>query len=195
VVSRCCDGKKKNGKWRMCIDFIDLNKCCPKDDFPLMRIDKIVHSAIGCEMMALLNYFSCYHQIWLRKEDEEKTSFISPFRTYYYLRMPKGLHNVDPTFYGIMKATLKDQVGRNVLSYIDDIVIMSKKKYAYISDLAETFTNMREERLKLNTEKFIFRITRGKMLECLVSMKGIEANPNKIRAITQMQPPQTRKDV
>jgi hypothetical protein len=53
----------------MFTDFMDLNKCCPKDDFPLTRIDKIVDSAIGYEMMALLNYFSEYHQIWLQKED------------------------------------------------------------------------------------------------------------------------------
>jgi hypothetical protein len=56
----------------MCTDFIDLNKCSPKDDFALSRIDKVVHSAAGCEMMALLDCFSGYHQIWLCKEDEEK---------------------------------------------------------------------------------------------------------------------------
>jgi hypothetical protein len=64
--------KKKNGKWRMCIYFTDLNKCCPKDDFPLSRIDKVVESAVGCETMALLDCFSGYHQIWLHKEDERQ---------------------------------------------------------------------------------------------------------------------------
>jgi hypothetical protein len=57
--------KKKNGKWRMCTDFTDLNKCCPKDDFPFSRIDKVVDSAAGCETMALLDCFSGYHQLWL----------------------------------------------------------------------------------------------------------------------------------
>jgi hypothetical protein len=74
--------RKKNGKWQMYTDFTDLNKCCPKDDFPLTRIDKIVDSAVGCEMMALLDCFSRYHQIRLHKEDEEKISFITPFGTY-----------------------------------------------------------------------------------------------------------------
>jgi hypothetical protein len=82
-----------------------------------------------------------------------------------------------------------------VLYYVDDIVVASRKKDAYISDLAETFMNMREARLKLNPEKCIFGITRGKVLGCLVLTKGIEANPDKIRAITQMQLPQSRKDV
>ena len=72
--------KKKNGKWRMCIDFTDLNKACPKDDFPLPRIDKIVDDAANSQLMSLLDCFSGYHQIWMRMEDEEKTSFTTPFR-------------------------------------------------------------------------------------------------------------------
>jgi hypothetical protein len=93
------------------------------------------------------------------------------------------------------KETLKDQVGRNMLSYVDDIVMVSKKRENYIADLAETFMNMREARLKLNPEKCIFGITKEKVLGYLVSTKGIEANPDKIKAITQMQPPWNGKDV
>jgi hypothetical protein len=93
------------------------------------------------------------------------------------------------------KAAIKDEVGRNVISYVDDIVVASKKKITYISDLAETFTNMREARLKPNLEKCVFGITRGKVFGCLVSTKGIEANPEKIRVIIQMQPPQNRKEI
>jgi hypothetical protein len=122
----------------------------------------------------------------VRREDEEKTNFITPFETYCDLRMSEGLHNAGSTFYKMMKAALKDQVDRYVLSYVDDIVIVSKKKATYISDLAKTFTNIREARRKLNPEKCIFGITRGKVLGCLVSMKAIKANPDKIRAITQM---------
>jgi hypothetical protein len=102
--------------------------------------------------------------------------------------MPKGLRNTGPTFYKMTKATLKHLVCRNVLSYANDKVVASKKRDAYISDLAETFTNIHEARLKLNLEKCIFGITRGKVLGCLVSIKGIEANPDKIRAMIPMQP-------
>jgi hypothetical protein len=95
----------------------------------------------------------------------------------------------------MMKAALKDQDGRNILSYIDDIVVASKKKAACISDLAKTFSNMCEAKLKPNPEKCVFEVTRGKVLGYQVSTKGIEANPNKIKAIIQMQPPQTKKVV
>jgi hypothetical protein len=79
-------------------------------------------------MMVLLDCFSGYHQIWLRKEDEEKTNFITPFSTFCYLRMPKDLCNAGTTFCRMTKADLKDQVGRNILSYVDDIVVASRKK-------------------------------------------------------------------
>jgi hypothetical protein len=109
--------------------------------------------------------------------------------------MPEGLCNAGPTFCRMTKAALKDEVGKNVLSNVDDIVVASKMKATYISDLVETFTNMHEARLKLNLEKCIFGTTRGKVLRCLAFMKGMEAKPDKIRAITQMQHPQNRKEV
>jgi hypothetical protein len=148
--------KKKNGKWRMCTDFIDLNNCCPKDDFPLSRIDKVVDSAADCDTMTLLDYFSRCHQIWLHKEDEEKTNFITPFVTYCYLRMPEGLKNADLTFCRMTKAILKEQMERNVFTYVDDIVVASRKKETQLQDLVETFTNMRRAQLKLNPEKCVF---------------------------------------
>jgi hypothetical protein len=187
--------KKKNGKWRMCTAFTDLNKCSLKDDFLLMRIDKVVDSAAGCETMALLDCFLGYHQIWLRKEDEEKTSFITPFDTYCYLRMSEGLKTVGLMFCKMMKAILNEQMERNVFVYVDDIVVVSRKKETQIQDLAETFANMRRAQLKLNLKKCVFGIHRGKVLGCLVSMKGIEANPDKINTIVHMKPPRSRMEV
>jgi hypothetical protein len=119
---------KKNGKWWMCTEFTDLNKCYPKDDFSLAIINQIVDTTTGCDIMALLDCFSGYQQIWLRKEDEEKTSFTTPFGTYCYVRMLEGLCNAGPMFCRMMKAAVKDQVGKNVFSYIDDIIVASKKK-------------------------------------------------------------------
>jgi hypothetical protein len=90
--------KKANGKWRMCIDFTDLNKACPKDEFPLPRIDSLVDTTASSELMSLLDCYSGYHQIWMKKEDEPNTSFITPSGTYCYLRMPEELKNAGGSF-------------------------------------------------------------------------------------------------
>jgi hypothetical protein len=87
--------------------------------------------------------------------------------------MPEGLKNAGPTFYRMTKAILKGQMQRNVFSYVDDIVVASRKKATKIQDLADTFANMRRVQLKLNSEKCVFGMRRGRVLGCLVSVKGI----------------------
>jgi hypothetical protein len=160
--------KKKNGKWRMCVDFTDLNKACKKDDFPLEKVDKIVDDAANSEMLSLLDMFSGYHQIRVRKKDEEKTSFITPFGTFCSIRMPEGLKNAGCTFSRMIAIVLHPQIRRNILAYLDDIVVKSVQRRDHISDLAETFTNLRAVNLKLNPEKCVFCIHKGNVLGCLV---------------------------
>jgi hypothetical protein len=187
--------QKKSGKWRMCIDFTSLNKACPKDNFPLPRIDKIVDSATGCKVMSLLDCFSSYHQIYMKEEDKASTSFITPFGTYCFIRMPEGLKNAGSTFSRLTKRVLEGQVGRNIFTYVDDIVVASKNKEDHLADLVETFTNMHDARLRLNPKKCVFGVRQGKILGYLVSHQGIEANPTKIQAIINMTPPQSTRDV
>jgi hypothetical protein len=88
---------------------------------------------------------------------------------------------------------LSTQIGKNVLTYVDDIIVKSTKKENHIADLQETFANFRMASLKLNLEKCVFRVKKENFLRCLVSTKGIEANPSKIEAILRMEPPKTRK--
>jgi hypothetical protein len=185
--------KKANGKWRMCIDFTDLNKACPKDELPLPRIDSFVDAMTTSELMSLLDCYSGYHQIWMKKEDEPKTSFITPNGTYRYVRMPKGLKNAGKSFSRMSAKVLSSQIGRNVLTYVDDIIVKSTKQEHHVADVQETFANFRRAGLKLNPEKCVFGVKKGKFLGCLVSTKGIEANPSKIEAILQMEPPKSRK--
>src|SRR6266511_4284512 len=89
---------KANGKWRLCIDYTDINKACPKDPFPLPRIDQIVHSTSGCDLLSFLDAYSGYHQIFMTREDEDKTAFITPCGTYCFIRMPCGLKGAGSTF-------------------------------------------------------------------------------------------------
>jgi hypothetical protein len=141
---------KKNGNMRMCIDFTELNKACPKDPYPLPRIDVIIDQAAGCDMLSLLDCFSGYHQVWMRREDEAKTRFTTPFGIFCFVRMPEGLRNAGSTFNCMMKLILGNQLGCNASAYVDDIVIMSEREKDQIADLTETFDNMRRNGLKLN---------------------------------------------
>jgi ribonuclease HI len=187
--------QKKSGKWRMCIDFTSLNKACPKDNFPLPWIDKIVDSTAGCEVMSLLDCFSGYHQICMKEEDKASTSFITPFGTYCFFQMPEGVKNAGSTFSRLTKKVLEEQVGRNIFTYVDDIIVASKNNEDNLADLAETFANMRDARLRLNPKKCVFGVCQGKILGYLVSHRGIEANPTKIQAIITTAPPQSTRDV
>ncbi|WVZ51908.1 hypothetical protein U9M48_003008 [Paspalum notatum var. saurae] len=90
--------KKKNGKWRMCVDYTSLNKACPKDPFPLPRIDQVVDSTAGCELLSFLDVYSGYHQIAMKESDQLATSFITPFGPFCFVSMPFGLKNVGATY-------------------------------------------------------------------------------------------------
>jgi hypothetical protein len=109
--------------------------------------------------------------------------------------MPESLKNVRSTYCRMMKVILREQLERNVFAYVDNVVVVSRKKETHLQDLAETFANMQRAQLKLNPEKYVFGVSKGKVLGCLVSVKGIEANPDKIKAIICIKPPKSRKEV
>ena len=108
---------KKEGKWRMCVDYTNLNNACPKDSFPLPRINQIVDSTTGQGMLSFLNTFSKYHQIPMSPADEEKTAFITPHDLYCYKVMPFGLKNVGATYQRLITKIFKPLVGRTVEVY------------------------------------------------------------------------------
>jgi hypothetical protein len=90
--------RKKNNEWRMCVDYTDLNKHCPKDHFGLPRIDQVINSMAGCVLLCFLDCYSGHHQIELKEEDQIKTAFITPFGTYSYKTMSFGLKNAGATY-------------------------------------------------------------------------------------------------
>jgi hypothetical protein len=115
----------------------------------------LVDAAASSELMSLLDCYSGYHQIWMKKEDEPNTSFITPSGTSCYLRMPKGLKNAGGSFSRMTAKVLHSQIGRNVLTYVDDIIVKITKHENHIADLQETFANFRQAGLKLNLEKCV----------------------------------------
>jgi hypothetical protein len=181
--------------WRMCVDYTNLNKACPKDPFPLPRIDQVIDSIAGCELLSFVDAYSGFHQIPLYEPDQIKTSFITLYGAYCYLTMPFGLRNAGATYQRCMQKCLHDQIDKNVKVYVDDVVIKTKESKSLIDDLRETFTNLRRFRMKLNLAKCTFVVPAGKLLGFLVSNRGIEVNPGKIRAIERMKPPVNLKEV
>src|SRR3954469_13065473 len=179
----------------MCVDFMSLNKHCPKDHFPLPRIDQIIDSTAGCEKLSFLDAYSGYNPIRLKVEDQEKTAFITPFGVFCYNTMPFGIKNACATYQRCMQACLKDQIGRNVQVYVDDIVIKTKEARTLIDDLREMFDNLDRYKIKLNPEKCAFGVPSGQLLGYFISQRGIEANPKKIRSIMAMEKPKNIKGV
>ena len=160
--------------WRMCIDFTNLNKACPKDPFPLPRIDQVIDSTAGCELLSFIDAYSGFHQIPLNPKDQIKTAFITLYGAYCYRVMCFGLRNAGATYQRCMQKCLHSQMGKNVQVYVDDIVIKTKEKHTLLEDLEETFVNLRKYRLKLNPDKCTFGVPAGKLLGFLVSSRGSE---------------------
>jgi hypothetical protein len=172
--------KKDMDILRMCVDFTSLNKHCPKDHFPLTRIDQIIDWTAGCKKLSFLDAYSGYNQIRLKVEDQEKTAFITPFEVFCYNTMPFVLKNAGATYKRCMLACLKDQIGCNIQVYVDDIVIKTREAKTLIDDLRETFDNLDRYKIKLNPEKCAFGVPSGQLLGYFISQRGIEANPKKI---------------
>jgi hypothetical protein len=137
---------KKTGQWRMCIDYTDLNHHCPKDPFPLSRIDQVIDSTAGNALLCFLDCYSGYHQIDLKVSDQDKTTFIMSHDIYCYKAMTFGLKNAGATYQKAIQKCLESQIGKNSEAYVDDVVVKTTNEDNLIADLAQTFTNLRHYR-------------------------------------------------
>ena len=150
--------KKKNGKWRVCVDFTDLNKVCPKNPFPLPRIDQLVDATVGHPWISFLDAFQEYHQIPLALDDQEKTVFVTPIGNYHYKVMPFSLKNAGSTYQRMMTKMFEPQLGKSIVVYIDDMVVKSKMVSEHVGDLENIFEILRKHKLRLNTSKCSFGV-------------------------------------
>ena len=186
---------KKDGKVRVCVDFRDLNKVSPKDDFPLPHIDMLVESTAGHLMLSFMDGFSGYNQILMAPEDMEKTSFITEWGTYCYRVMPFGLKNAGATYQRAATTLFHDMMHRDVEVYVDDMIVKSQGGADHLAALQRFFERIRQFRLRLNPKKCSFGVTSGKLLSHIVSERGIEVDPEKTKAILDMPAPRTEKEI
>jgi hypothetical protein len=131
----------------------------------------------------------------MAKADRKHTTFVTVDGLYCYVVMPYGLLNALPTFARAMNITLGDLVRDIVEVYVDNIIVKTRESNSLLENLAQVFDKLRATSTKLNPEKCVFGVSVGKLLGFLVSDRGIEANPDKIRAIEAMRPPARLKDV
>jgi hypothetical protein len=143
-------------------------------------------SIAGCETLSFLDAYSGYHQIRMKESDQLATSFITPFDMYCYVTMSFGLRNAGATYQRCMNHVFGEHIGRTVEAYVDDIVVKTRKASDLLSDLEATFRCLKAKGVKLNPEKCVFGVPWGMLLGFIVSEWGIEANPEKIAAITSM---------
>ena len=187
--------KKENSKWQLCIDFIDINRACPKDSFPLPRIDLIVDTTAGHELLIFMDAFSGYNQISIDPSDQEKNLFVTSQGTYCYRVMPFGLKNAGATYRRLVNRMFQKQIGTFMEVYIDDMLVKSIKAELHITHLAEAFQVLKSYNMKLNPAKCDFGVSAGKFLGFIVNNRGIEANPDKIKVVLDMLPPSNIKDI
>jgi hypothetical protein len=143
-----------------------------------------VDSTAGCETQSFLDAYSGYHQIRMKESDQLMTSFITPFGMYCYVTMSFGLRNAGATYQRCMNHVFGEHIGRTVEAYVDDIVVKTRKASDLLSDLEVTFRCLEAKGVKLNPDKCVFGVPRGMLLGFIVSRRDIEANPEKIAAIT-----------
>ena len=186
---------KKVRKVKMCVDFRDLNKASSKDDFPLPHIDVLVDNIASHALLSFMDEFLGYNQIKMALEDMEKTSFITPWGTYCYKVMPFGLKNVGATYQRAATTLLHDLIHKEVEVYVDDMIVKSKDHEGHIPTLRKFFERIQFYKLLLNLKKCIFGVTSGKLLRFVVSQRGIEVDPDKIKAIVEMKPPRTEEEI
>ncbi|KAI0513357.1 hypothetical protein KFK09_009374 [Dendrobium nobile] len=183
--------RKKNGQILICVDYRDLNKECPKDEFPLPIPELMVDIASSHAIFSFMDGSSGYNQIKMALEDERNTTFRTPTGIFCYKVMPFGLKNAGATYQRAMTRIFDDLIHNQVECYIDDLVVKSKVKEAHLYDLRVVFERLRRYDLKMNPLKCAFGVTSGKFLGFIVRHRGIEIDPAKIEAILNMPSPKS----
>ncbi|XP_031392283.1 uncharacterized protein LOC116204334, partial [Punica granatum] len=187
--------EKKDGRVRVCVDYRDLNKASPKDNFPLPHIDVLVDNTARHNQFSFMDGFSGYNQIRMAEDDKIKTTFITMWGTFCYKVMPFGLKNAGATYQRAMVTLFHDMMHKEIEVYVDDMIAKSKEGEDHLVNLRRLFERLKKYKLRLNPAKCTFGAKSGKLLGFVVSERGIEVDPDKVKAIRELPPPSTAREV
>ncbi|XP_016652485.1 PREDICTED: RNA-directed DNA polymerase homolog [Prunus mume] len=157
----------------MCQEYTDLNKACPKDSFPLPRIDQLVDATAGHELLSFMDAYSRYNQIFMNPADSEHMTFITDMGLYYYNVMSFGLKNAGATYQRLVNRIFTKHIGSIMEVYVDDILVRSRTAEEHLYNLALIFGILKDFRMRLNPTKYVFGVSSGKFLEFMISQRGI----------------------
>ena len=155
----------------------------------------MVDSTARHKLLSFMDAFSGYNQIKMKEDDQERTSFVTSQGLFCYKVMSFGLKNAGATYQRLMNKMFTHQIRRNMQVYVDDMLVKSLCEKDHLDDLQETFDTLRSYNMKLNPSKCVFGVTARKFLGFIVSQTSIEVNPEKVRAIMELGPPRTVKEV
>ncbi|GJV88124.1 putative reverse transcriptase domain-containing protein [Tanacetum coccineum] len=187
--------KKKDGSFRMCIDYRELNKLTVKNRYPLPRIDDLFDQLQGSSIYSKIDLRSGYHQLRIREEDIPITAFRTRYGHYEFQVMPFGLTNAPAVFMDLMNRVCKPYLDKFVIVFIDDILIYSKNKEEHEEHLKIILELLKKEQLYAKFSKCDFWLESVQFLGHVINNKGVHVDPAKVEAIRNWSAPTTPKEV
>jgi hypothetical protein len=194
-VSNLVPVRKKSGEIRLCVDFWNLNGVSLKENYPLPKMDYILQKVVGSKKISILDRFSGYNQIMVHPDDQEKTTFTTPWDTFMYAKMPFGFMNAGETFQRAMDIAFDDEKDKFIVIYLDDITVFSYSDDEHLKHLRRVFQKCRKFGISLNPKKSNFGMQEGKLLGHVISKEGIKIDPNRVEAILKIGTPRSKKEV